>query len=102
MDSDIFQLNLGYLILAHELVHSGREQQAMAKLGLTPEAVRILSRMPVEQLQELACNEVLCFAPRFPSSFWRTFLRNDPKELEPREQKARRLRLFVARPASKP
>ena len=41
MDENIYNLNLDYLILAHELIQSGRIQQAMVSLGLTPEAVNI-------------------------------------------------------------
>ena len=41
MDDNIYNLNLDYLILAHELIQSGRIQQAMVSLGLTPEAVNI-------------------------------------------------------------
>jgi hypothetical protein len=101
MDSEIFRMNLHYLILAHEMIHSGREQQAMLTLGLTPEAVNILSRTPVEQLKELASGHVLYFAPRFPASCWRTFLRNEDKGQDTREQKARRLRMFVAKLGAK-
>ena len=102
MDNNIYNLNLDYLILAHELIQSGRNQQAMVSLGLTPEAVNILSTMPVDQLKALARSDVLSFTPRFPVNSWPTFLRNDPVGNEPIEQRARRLRMFVGKPVSKP
>jgi hypothetical protein len=102
MDNNIYNLNLDYLILAHELIQSGRNQQAMVSLGLTPEAVNILSTMPVDQLKALARSDVLSFAPRFPVNSWPTFLRNDPVGNEPIEQRARRLRMFVGKPVGKP
>ena len=102
MDDNIFNLNLDYLILAHELIQSGRSQQAMVSLGLTPEAVKILSTMPVAQLKALARSDVLSFAPRFPVSSWPAFLRNEPVGNEPFEQRARRLRMFLGKPGIKP
>lgn len=100
MDENIYNLNLDYLILAHELIQSGRKQQAMVSLGLTPEAVTILAKMPVDQLKVLARSDVLSFAPRFPVNSWRTFLRNEPMVSEPFEQRALRLRMFLSKPGS--
>lgn len=102
MDDNIYNLNLDYLILARELIQSGRNQQAMVSLGLTPEAVNMLSTMPVDQLKALARSDVLSFAPRFPVSSWPTFLHNEPVGNEPFEQQARRLRMFLGKPGSKP
>ena len=101
MDDNIYNLNLDYLILAHELIQSGRNQQAMVSLGLTPEAVTLLSTIPVNQLKILARSDVLSFAPRFPVSSWPTFLRNEPVGNEPFEQRARRLRMFMGKPGFK-
>lgn len=102
MDENIYNLNLDYLNLAHELIQTGRKQQAMVSSGLTPEAVTILAKMPVDQLTALARSDVLSFAPRFPVSSWRTtFLRNEPMASEPFEQRALRLRMFVSRPRIK-
>ncbi len=101
MNNNIYNLNLDYLILAHELIQSGRTQQAMVSLGLTPEAVNILSKMPVDQLKALARSDVLNFAPRFPVSSWPTFLGNEPVGNEHFEQGARRLRMFLGKPGSK-
>jgi flagellar transcriptional activator FlhD len=98
MDENIYNLNLDYLILAHELIQSGRKQQAMVRLGLTPEAVTILAKMPVDQLKVLARSDVLSFAPRFPVNSWRTFLRNEPTVSEPFEQRALRMRMFLSKP----
>jgi len=97
MDDNIYHLNLDYLILAHELIQSGRQQQAMVSLGLTPEAVSILAEMPVDQLKALARSDVLSFAPRFPASAWRTFLHNEAVGGEAMEQRARRLRLVLGK-----
>jgi hypothetical protein len=97
MDDNIYHLNLDYLILAHELIQSGRQQQAMVSLGLTPEAVSILAQMPVDQLKALARSDVLSFVPRFPVSAWRTFLRNEAVGGDAMEQRARRLRLVLGK-----
>lgn len=102
MDDNIYNLNLDYLILAHALIQSGRKQQAMVSLGLTPEAVNILSELPTDQLKALARTDVLSFAPRFPVSSWPIFLRNEPVGNEPFEQRARRLRMFIGKPGLKP
>lgn len=101
MDDNIYNLNLDYLILAHELIQSGRKQQAMVSLGLSPEAVTILSEIQIDQLKALARSDVLSFAPRFPVSSWPTFLRNEPVGNEPFEQRARRLRMFMGKPGTK-
>jgi flagellar transcriptional activator FlhD len=100
MDENIYNLNLDYLILAHELIQSGRKQQAMVSLGLTSEAVTILAKMPVDQLKVLARSDVLSFAPRFSVHSWRTFLRNEPMVSEPFEQHALRLRMLLSKPGS--
>lgn len=97
MDENIYNLNLDYLILAHALIQSGRKQHAMVSLGLTPEAVTILAKMPVDQLKMLARSDLLSFAPRFHVNSWRTFLRNEPTVSEPFEQRALRLRMFLSK-----
>jgi len=101
VDDNIYHLNLDYLILAHELIQSGKQQQAMVSLGLTPEAVNILAKMPIDQLKVLARSDVLSFAPRFPVSSWPSFLRNEAVGTDPFEQRARRLRMVLGKSGHK-
>lgn len=92
-NTDIYELNLGYLIKAREMVMSGRPHQAMVKLGLTPDAVRLLPAIPIRRLQTIAQRDMLCFAPRFAPGCWREILMGGSKLSD--EDSARRLILLV-------
>lgn len=71
MDRDIHHLVFHYLLKARELAISGQEHKAVLQLGLSPEALSLLKRMPIAKLEELAQSNVTCFALRFPSQFWK-------------------------------
>lgn len=101
MDTNIYHLNLDYLILAHELIQSDQAQKAMVCLGLTPEAVSILANMPVTQLKKLARSDVLCFAPRFSAYAWGQFLRNETLGNDLNEQQALKLRLVLGKSSAR-
>jgi len=102
MDENIYNLNLDYLILAHELVQAGFHQQAMVSMGLTAEAIELISTLPVNQVKKLARSDVLSFAPRFPASFWKAFLQNESIGHKPEENAVRQLRVLLAKPSVKP
>ncbi len=102
MDTNIYHLNLDYLVVAHELIQSGQAQKAMVSLGLTPEAVSILAKLPVTQLKELARSDVLCFAPRFPACAWGKFLRNESLGNDLNEHEALKLRLVLGKSSARP
>lgn len=94
MDENLYNLNLDYLILAHEMIQSGQEQKAMFSLGLSSEAVSILRELPAKQLKEIAGSEYICFTPRFNVGNWRKFLTENPSN-ESQEDRARRLLMFL-------
>jgi hypothetical protein len=82
MDENLYKLNLDYLIVAQSLIFSEREQKAMFCLGLTTDAVSLLKKMPLEQLQSLARSDCLTFVPRFNPHKWSKFL-SDAKTEDP-------------------
>jgi len=101
IDENLYNLNLDYLILAHELVQAGSHQHAMISLGLTTEAISLLTTLPVNQIKKLARSDVLSFAPRFPASQWAAFLQKQPVGYQPEENAIRQLRLLLAKPSLK-
>lgn len=74
MEESLYQLQLDYLMLAREMVLGGQEQKAMFSLGLTPEAVGILKKLPAQKIREIAQRECLAFTPRFNASYWSSYL----------------------------
>lgn len=101
MDENIYNLHLDYLILAHEMVLAGLEQKAMFSLGLTPEAVAILKKMPSNKLKEIARSEFVSFVPRFNAGNWSKYLENgntsedkSHQEIDATDSRARELLLF--------
>jgi len=80
MDRDICHLIHLYLLKARELAVSGQEHKAILQLGLCPEAVSVLKRLPMAKLKELAHSNVTCFAVRFPSQFWKDLAQEDLAE----------------------
>jgi hypothetical protein len=97
MKKSIYDLNMDYLILAHELINSGQEQEAMVCLGLTPEYVALLYKLPIQKLRELARSDVLRFAPRFTVDRKSTDLIAKYWDIDRSEQHARELRSIVSR-----
>lgn len=102
MDGNIYNLNLDYLIVAHELILTGNHEQALLCLGLTMDAVNLLKNLPIAELKKLARSDVFSFAPRFPASQWAAFLSNEPIGNQPGEQSVRHLRILLAKPSLKP
>lgn len=80
MDRDIHHLVFHYLLKARELAISGQEHKAILQLGLSPEALPLLKRLPIAKLEELAQANVTCFAIRFPSQFWKDLAQEDAAE----------------------
>jgi hypothetical protein len=80
MDRDIYNLIFLYLLKARELAVSGQEHKAILQLGLSPEAVPVLKRLPMAKLEELAQSNVTCFAMRFPAQFWKDLAQEDAAE----------------------
>ncbi|WP_445368863.1 flagellar transcriptional regulator FlhD [Methylomonas sp. BW4-1] len=74
MEESLYQLQLDYLMLAREMVLGGQEQKAMFSLGLTPEAVAILKKLPAQKVREIAQRECVAFTPRFNASYWSCYL----------------------------
>ena len=74
MEESLYQLQLDYLMLAREMVLAGQEQKALFSLGLTPEAVAILKKLPVQKIREIARRECVAFTPRFNASYWSRYL----------------------------
>jgi hypothetical protein len=108
MDENIYNLHLDYLILAQEMVLAGLEQKAMFSLGLTPEAVAILKKMPSNKLKEIARSEFVSFMPRFNAGNWSKYLQNDNinndnshQALESTDSHARELLMFIPCSAGK-
>jgi hypothetical protein len=95
IDKNIYALNLDYLVLAHELIFAGQPQQAMTRLGLSPDAVSLLANMRIDQLTLIAESDILTFAPRFHASYWSNFLNNDFLGTDMNEQRARRLHSII-------
>jgi len=101
IDNVIYNLNLDYLMLAHELIHTGQKQQAMVCLGLTSDTVEMLYNLPIHQLKELARSDVLRFALRFPQGSLPIHLTNKSENQTYSEHQARQLRMIVSRQAIK-
>lgn len=73
-DSEIYELNLAWLIKARELT---RENGVLAELmmGIGDEALRLaISQLSINDIQQLAQAEWLCFAPRFTANFLQDLL----------------------------
>lgn len=80
MDWDIYHLTFHYLLKAQKLVVSGQEHKAILQLGLNPEAIPVLKRLPTAKLEELAKSNTSCFAIRFPAQFWKDLGQEDAGE----------------------
>ena len=80
MDRDICNLIFLYLLKARELVVSGQEHRARIQLGVSPEAIPVLKRLPMAKLAELAQSDSTCFAMRAPPQFWKDLAQEDAAE----------------------
>ena len=80
MDRDIYHLTFYYLLKAQKLAIAGQEHKAILQLGLCPEAIPVLKRLPTAKLEELAKSNAACFAIRFPAQFWKDLAQEDAQE----------------------
>jgi len=69
--ADMAQLFLLYLLKARELAIAGQEHRAQVQLGVGPEALAALKRMPMVRLAELARSDSMAFTLRTPPQFWK-------------------------------
>jgi len=73
-DAEIYELNLAWLIKAREVA---RENGILAELmmGIGDEALRVaISQLSINDIQQLAQADWLCFAPRFTANFLQDML----------------------------
>jgi len=81
MDRDMAQLFLLYLLKARELAIAGQEHRAQVQLGMCPEALATLKRLPLIKLAELAQSDSMAFSLRTPPQFWKDLGRETNHEL---------------------
>lgn len=62
--SDITSLNRLYLTKARELALQGEESRATYLLGIPPEALSLIRRMPLTAIEDLAASGLLMFGFR--------------------------------------
>ncbi len=68
-DSDIYDMNLAWLVKARELACQNAAQAELI-MGITEEELRLaISQLTMEDMQHIAQSGWLCFAPRFNSKF---------------------------------
>lgn len=80
VQKSIFQLNLSFLFLAHEIAREDL-QKAHVVFGLKPELAEVLRNASIDDLHRAANSTMLSFGPRGNQHFIIDTLKNPTSEL---------------------